>query len=129
MSRVILALLPFIKELFFDRKEEMDFSSYKFNVKKWIRYVLFLMCFAGTLFFGFKSVSLSKSILDVKKRYRQLEVMEKSEAVMIKGLEKKVSDLETQNDVLQTRCLNPDSFIIPKTKTNGSKVKKQTIDK
>lgn len=105
MYRLLSAFLPFIKELFFERKEEMDFSNYKFNVKKWLQYVLFLGLIVTTIFSGTRLFALTSKMIDVKKKYQTLEEVEKKDTEIIKSLQDKLDDMQEQNHQLQLRCL------------------------
>lgn len=105
MYRLLSAFLPFIKELFFERKEEMDFSSYKFNIKKWIQYVLFLGLIVISIFMGNRLVTLSSKVIDMRKSYHKLEEVEKKDVEMIKSLQDRMNELQEQNKQLQLQCL------------------------
>lgn len=129
MVKLLMTLMPFFKEIFFDKKEEMDFSSYRFNIKKWLRYVLFISFFFGTFFFGYKSVTLSKSIIDVKKRLKKLEIVEQNESEMIKTLQDKILYIETNNKNLENKCLAMDGTPRIYNYVGPPKVKKPGIKK
>lgn len=89
MFKIIAMLLPFIKELFFDKKEEADFSSPYFNVKKWLMYVGFVfLCFIS-FFSTQRLVMLSK---DHIKLTQELETLSKEHTVAKNHL------LLTEND-------------------------------
>lgn len=105
MYRLLAAFLPFIKELFFERKEEMDFSSYKFNAKKWLQYVLFLGLIVLAMFMGGRLLSLSSRMIVIKQNYHKLEELERKDTEQIKSLQDKLDDLQEQNNQLQIRCL------------------------
>lgn len=105
MYKILAALLPFIKELFFNRKEEMDFTSYHFNVKRWIIYCIFLGSVVYSMTMTHRLFALNGKYLDMKRRYHKLEVVEKSDLEIIDTLRHKNEDLQDENNELMQKCL------------------------
>lgn len=115
MYKILAALLPFIKELFFDRKEEMDFNSYRFNIKKWIAYAAFLFLLTYSITISHRLFSLNGKFIEIKRRYHKLEIVEKTDLEMIDTLKIKNSDLQVDYNELTQRCLIDAK--IPRNKT------------
>lgn len=81
MFRILAALFPFIKELFFDKKDEMDFKSPYFNVKKWLQYVLFIISFTIILFTGGRLITITSKYIKLEKEYQSV----KTELAIVKS--------------------------------------------
>lgn len=106
MYKILAALLPFIKELFFDRKEEMDFNSYRFNIKKWIGFAGFLVLLTYSITMSHRLFMLNEKFIDLKRKYRKLEIVEKTDLEAIELLKNKNNDLQIDYNELAQRCLN-----------------------
>lgn len=112
MYKILAALLPFIKELFFDRKEEMDFSSYRFNIKKWIMYAAFLACLVALISATGRLFSLTGKYIDLNRRFHKLETIEKNDLDTIAALKDKTADLEENVKELKSKCVKEDTVPI-----------------
>lgn len=130
MYKFIIALLPFVKELFFDRKEEMEFTNYLFNIKKWIIYVLFLTCVVLLITAIGRLLSITSQYIEISKRYHKLEVVEKNDLDMIITLKEKNKNMQDENNELRLECTEvhaPPPTIKPSRL--GDKVKKSEPSK
>ena len=111
MYKILAALLPFIRELFFNRKEEMDFNSYRFNAKKWIIYLVFLFTIVYSITISHRLFSLNGKFIEITRRFHKLEVAEKNDLDMIDTLRSKNENLQDENTKLMQKCIK-DSRVI-----------------
>lgn len=130
MYKILVALLPFIKELFFDKEEEMDFSSSKFNIKKWMIYFLFILGCIYALLVTNSLFNLSTKLIELNKNYHKLEAIEKNENALLNSTIKKNEEIQEELNNVKKKCLLPDPEE-PKQndKLRSNKVKKSEPNK
>ena len=123
MYKILVALLPFIRELFFDKEEEMVLTSSKFNIKKWVVFFLFILGCAYAITVTNSLLSISTKFLDLSKRYHKLEILEKNEHNLLNTTVEKNKEMTDEINDLKNKCANtpPDT---PNKKPDPSKVKK-----
>ncbi len=115
MLRILMALIPFAKELFFDRKEEMDFKSPYFNAKKWFQYVAFLLLFVAILFVGGRLFTISVKYIKLENDYTALRADLRVQERFMEDLKDDNQKLVHENKTIRELCGKPTRH------TNGTK--------
>lgn len=124
MYKILVALLPFIRELFFDKEEEMVFTSSKFNIKKWVVYFLFILGCAYALLVTNSLFSISSKFIDLNKRYRKLEALESNERTILNTTLEQNAQLQVENADIKNKCQKPNDEKPSTNNVNSGKVKK-----
>lgn len=106
MLKLIASLIPFIKELFFDSKEEMDITHSSFNPKKWIQYISFIILFSLLLFTGGRLVGITNKFIKLEKEHEALLKVNDEQ-------KNKIDNLENENEVLSEKSRFLDSHCYP----------------
>lgn len=70
---IIGSFARFVKQLYFDKKEEADFSSDEFKPKRWIGYVLALLFFCLSIFTVPRLIMLAQEYKNLRDKYEQLK--------------------------------------------------------
>lgn len=104
MLKILTALIPFIRELFFDKKEEMDFKNPSFNAKKWLQFVLFVLLFTLVLFVGGRLVSITNSYMHLQAKFKQDEIMIKDSTSELQKLKEANKLLLSEKEFLDKHC-------------------------
>lgn len=94
MFKMILSFIPFLKELFFDNKEEMDFKSPNFNVKKWLRFALQVVTLLFCAFIVTRLYIVMTKYIKLQKQYTTM-------TATCEYVSKKNIELQTEIKVLQ----------------------------
>lgn len=106
MFKILTALFPFLKEIFFDDKSEMDFKSPHFDMRKWLRYVLFVLSLVFLIFVTGRLYSITVKYVKLKHDYQHtLNQMEELTTVN-KTLAKSLDEAEKKNKQL-SNCEHP----------------------
>jgi len=87
-------MVPFLKELIFDRKEESEFTSVHFKPYKWLSYMGVILFVVISLFSIYRTIALSKYVVEHERSELLDQTMSKARAVRIKELESRVEVLE-----------------------------------
>ena len=104
MLKLLASLIPFIKELFFDKKEEMDFTSPSFNTKKWIQYVLFLILIFLVMTTGSRLISITSKHVKLNKEFEKDELIIENQKEQIGILKDELNLLKKEKEVLNSHC-------------------------
>lgn len=78
MLKLLSVLSYFLRELIFDSKDEYDWSSSKFNMRKVAIFLVLALSITLNMFLGNRTVALASSIVDLKKQVEQLKTPEKN---------------------------------------------------
>jgi len=68
MFQILVWFFKFLRELFFDRKEEADFTSEHFKPKRWIAFIVTVLTFTVSVFMGTRLVTLAQDYADLQKK-------------------------------------------------------------
>ncbi len=104
MLKLIASLIPFIKEMFFDKKEEMDFTSPSFNPKKWIQYVSFIILFSLILFVGSRLIGITSKYVHLEQEFAKVEKTSKEQKDKIDTLVEELHVITKEKDTLNSHC-------------------------
>lgn len=58
-SRIFIIIFKFLRELFFDRKEEADFRSQHFKPRRWLAFITTVMAFFLSIFLAMRVINLA----------------------------------------------------------------------
>lgn len=120
MLKLLGMLLPFARELFFDKKEEMDFSSPHFNARKWFQYVSFLILFVLILFVGGRLFTITTKYIHLNNEHASLVEKEKRQRIHLTDLESRLDLLQTEHETMKVFC-SPAPSSKPASRPNGHK--------
>ena len=104
MLKLLASLIPFIKELFFDRKEEMDFTSPSFNTKKWVQYILFLILIFLVMATSSRLIAITSKHVKLNEEFNKDELIVKQQKEQIDNLKDEFNLLKKEKDVLNSHC-------------------------
>jgi hypothetical protein len=107
MFKILTALFPFIKEIFFDDKSEMDFKSPHFDIKKWLRYVLFILSLVFLIFSVGRLYSITLKYVKLKRDYEHVTKQSEEASAVNKTLAQSLEDLKQKNRILLEQCYHP----------------------
>lgn len=57
--QIFMILFSFLRELFFDKKEEADFKSKHFKPKRWLAFIFTVITFSTSVFLGIRVINLA----------------------------------------------------------------------
>lgn len=72
MFKYLIPILPFLKELFIEKKEELEFNSPYFNIKKWLQIALVLVSMGIALTVTDRLIRLTMKYLALQKDYNEI---------------------------------------------------------
>ena len=121
MFRILAALFPFIKELFFDKKDEMDFKSPYFNVKKWLQYVLFIISFTVILFTGGRLITITSKYIKLDKDHAVLKTELEIVKSQLEGVGRDYENSKREVEFYRTMCVKPQNIEKPSKVKNTAR--------
>ena len=89
MIRIFLMLIPFMKEHFFSRQEELDFRSKYFDPVKWWQFMAVILLFIIMLFTGSK-------LFTITIKYARLKVAHQEMVKTMEAKEKELLEMRVQ---------------------------------
>jgi hypothetical protein len=102
--KLIMLAIPFIKELFFDRKEEADFNSPHFNMAKWLRFVGFVSSFFLAVFATKRLIGLSAEHISLTNSHSEIKIEVDKKQVKIMELTEKIKEIEEEKAKIEKNC-------------------------
>lgn len=84
MFKIVSMLFPFLKELVFDSKEEYDFSSSKFNSRKFLVFVLLITLISSNVFLVTRLYKLASTNVELKEKVMEFQMLEKVRTIQEK---------------------------------------------
>ena len=104
MFKILSALIPFIKELFFDHKDEANFTSSRFNAKKWLSFALFIIALVLLMFETQRLFSLSLDYVHLQDQNKLLLKKQEEIQIALAKSEKELSMLQADIVTLEAQC-------------------------
>jgi hypothetical protein len=81
--QIFLIIFSFMRELFFDKKEEADFKSKHFKPKRWIAFFFTVITFSASIFMSMRLVQLAKDYTALKASVSDCVVSEVKKPVLV----------------------------------------------
>lgn len=66
---VFIFFFKFLKEIFFDKKEEADFRSSQFKPMRWVAFILTVTAFTFSIHLGVRVYFLAKHQYELQQKY------------------------------------------------------------
>lgn len=104
MLKLLSTLIPFIKELFFDHKDEANFMSARFNTKKWLMFASFIGMLILTFLETQRLLTLSLEIVELQDKHDTLIQKHTALEKSLVAHEREIELLKADNAKCLKRC-------------------------